>query len=187
MSSPRSTSLEKASGTEAAEVLPESTTSWATTACGAPSRRTTASMIRRLAWCVTMPPRSPTATPARRQASSAIGARVVVAQRKTAWPSWAKRGCQAPASRTASARVGSEPHTTGPMPGSVPGAASAALTTAAPAPSPSRTQVLRSLQSVRSDIFSAPMTRACRAAPARTEWSAAASAVVKPAQALLRS
>lgn len=45
----------------------------------------------------------------------------------------------------------------------------------------------RSVQSTRSDIFSAPMTSACCAAPARIVWSAVASAVQKPAQALLRS
>lgn len=62
-----------------------------------------------------------------------------------------------------------------------------ASTTAAPAPSPTSTQVVRSLQSVTSDILSAPITRARVAAPARTAWSAVARAWVNPAQTTLMS
>ena len=51
-----------------------------------------------------------------------------------------------------------------------------AVTTAAPAPSPKSMQVDRSVQSVTSESFSAPMTMALRAAPARIAWSAVASA-----------
>src|SRR2546423_13050309 len=63
----------------------------------------------------------------------------------------------------------------------------AAPTTAAPAPSPNRMQVARSVQSVRSDSFSAPMTTAYFDAPARIAWSAVASAYEKPEQAVLRA
>lgn len=63
----------------------------------------------------------------------------------------------------------------------------AASTTAAPAPSPTRTQVVRSVQSVTSDILSAPMTSARVAAPARTAWSAVARACGNPAQTTLTS
>lgn len=68
------------------------------------------------------------------------------------------------------------------MPGS-----SQASTTAAPAPSPVSTQVVRSLQSVISVILSAPMTRARMAEPARMAWSAVARAWVKPEQTTLMS
>lgn len=64
---------------------------------------------------------------------------------------------------------------------------SQASTTAAPAPSPVSTQVVRSLQSVISVILSAPMTRARVAAPARIAWSAAARVWVKPEQTTLMS
>ena len=87
-----------------------------------------------------------------------------------------------PSIRIALPISGLEPHTTGPIPGS-----SAALTTAAPAPSPNRTQVERSVQSVTSDSFSAPMTIALRAAPARIAWSTVASAYGKPEHAVLTS
>ena len=102
-------------------------------------------------------------------------------QRKTVWPSWAKRG-GAPSMRTALPICGTEPHRTGLIPGS-----SAAVTTAAAAPSPTRTQVERSVQSTTSVNFSAPMTRARLAEPARMAWSAVARAWVKPAQTTLRS
>lgn len=47
--------------------------------------------------------------------------------------------------------------------------------------------MVRSLQSVTADILSAPMTSARVAAPARTVWSAVASAWVKPAHTTLTS
>ena len=62
-----------------------------------------------------------------------------------------------------------------------------AVTTAAPAPSPKMMQVERSVQSVKSESFSAPMTIALRAAPARIAWSTVPSAYEKPEQAVLRS
>ena len=49
-------------------------------------------------------------------------------------------------------------------------------TTTAPAPSPKRMQVERSVQSVMALIFSAPTTRTLRAAPLRTYWRATSSA-----------
>src|SRR2546430_15323844 len=54
----RSTSLDRASGTLAAEVLPDSMMSLATTAFVTPSLRASGSMIRRLAWCGTNAARS---------------------------------------------------------------------------------------------------------------------------------
>ena len=60
----------------------------ATRSRGTPSLRAIASMIRRFAWCGTNAARSLTATPARSHACAAIGCMAVVAQRKTAWPSW---------------------------------------------------------------------------------------------------
>lgn len=74
-----------------------------------------------------------------------------------------------------------------PGPSGVSGAVGSAVTTAAPAPSPSRTQVERSVQSAMSAILSAPMTRARLAAPARIVWSAVASACVKPEHTTLMS
>ena len=62
-----------------------------------------------------------------------------------------------------------------------------AVTTAAPAPSPNRMQVERSDQSVKSLSFSAPITIAVRAAPARMAWSTVARAYEKPEQAVLMS
>ncbi len=68
-----------------------------------------------------------------------------------------------------SKRSPSDPHTTGPMPGS-----SAGPTTAAPAPSAKMNAVERSVGSVISDNFSTPMTSTCRAVPARTMSAAIA-------------
>ena len=62
------------------------------------------------------------------------------------------------------------------MPGARSASVSVASTTAAPAPSAKITQVLRSVQSTVSDIFSAPITSARLAAPARIAWSAVARA-----------
>ena len=96
-----------------------------------------------------------------------------MAQRKTAWPSCWMYGRQ-PSMRIASLLSGAEPQTTGPTPAGSPSAV--AVTTAAPAPSPKMMQVERSVQSVKSESFSAPITMALRAAPARIAWSAVASA-----------
>src|SRR5579859_8239512 len=80
---------------------------------------------------------------------------------------------------------GAEPHRTGPIPGS--SSSATGVTTAAPAASPKSTQVARSLQSVKSDSFSAPITIALVAAPARIAWSTVASAYSYPEQAVLMS
>ena len=81
-----------ARGIDADEVLPEWTMSSATTMSSrAPalrSRLATASMMRRLAWCGTKTSMSSGARPASSIAFSATGAILVVAQRKTACPSW---------------------------------------------------------------------------------------------------
>src|SRR5918994_552796 len=166
-------SFDSASGTLAAEVLPDSTMSLAITA-----------MMRPLAWCGTNAAMSSGATPARSQACSASGASAVVAQRNTAWPSCCTYPRQ-PSIRTASLFSGTEPQTTGPTPGASPSAV--AVTTAAPAPSPKMMQVERSVQSVKSDSFSAPMTIALRTAPARIAWSTVPRAYEKPEQAVLMS
>src|SRR6266540_2974465 len=163
-----STSFDNAIGMLAADVLPDSTTSLATTALTAPSRFASGSMMRRLAWCSTTPPRSAGAMPLFSQTSLAITGSWVVVQRKTAWPSWANLAF-GPSIRTASDISGTEPQTTGPISGS-----SLATTTAAPAPSPISTQVVRSVQSVKSLSFSTPMTSAFDAAPALMAWSGAA-------------
>src|ERR1700732_2006706 len=83
------------------------------------------------------------------------------------------------------ARSPAEPQTTGPTPAASP--APAGPTTAAPAPSAKMMQVDRSVQSIHDVIFSAPITSAFRADPARTESAAAAVAEQNPAQAALRS
>src|SRR5262249_23698646 len=102
----------------------------------------------------------------------------------TDWPACLMYGRQ-PSIWMTSLSSGADPHTTGPMPSGSPSAH--AVRIAAPAPSPNRTAVERSVQSVISDSFSAPMTIALRAAPARMAWWAGPSAYEKPAQAVLRS
>ena len=61
----------------------------------------------------------------------------------------------------------SEPQTDGPMPG-----VSEGPMTTAPAPSPSRKEMVRSVLSMTSESFSAPTTRTYWAAPERTRASA---------------
>ncbi len=61
----------------------------------------------------------------------------------------------------------SEPHTDGPMPG-----VSEGPITTAPAPSPSRKEMVRSVLSMTSESFSAPTTRTYSAVPERTSASA---------------
>jgi len=78
-------------------------------------------------------------------------------------------GCQ-PSIFSTSPLSGAEPQSTGPMPTCSP--SGTAETTAAPAASPKSTAVVRSVQSVTSESFSAPITIALRAAPARIAWSA---------------
>src|SRR3954447_26094033 len=165
---PSSRSRPSASGTEAADVLPVSVMSSATTASGAPSRRATASMIRRLAWCGTNAARSAGAIPAAVQAARATSASDVVAQRNTAGPS--RRSLPPTGMSISPARAPSLPHTTGPMP-----VVSPAPTTAAPAPSPNKMADRRSVQSSQSDSFSAPATTTVRAVPARTASAATES------------
>ncbi len=60
-----------------------------------------------------------------------------------------------------------EPHTVGPMAGSSDGPM-----TIAPAASPSRNEIDRSVGSTKSLIFSAPTTRTCPLCPERTSASA---------------
>jgi hypothetical protein len=66
-------------------------------------------------------------------------------------------------------------------------AVAAGSTTAAAAPSPTRMQVVRSVQSVTEENFSEPTTRARVAEPVRMAWSARARAWLKPEQAVLMS
>ena len=110
--------------------------------------------------------------PASSTARSATGATCVVAQRKTAWPSW----CRARVSgliRIVCAWSPALPQATGPTP--TDSSSGAGPTTAAPAPSAKMMQVERSSQSIQSDSFSAPITRTCRTVPARTRSAATAS------------
>ena len=69
--------------------------------------------------------------------------------------------------RIAWAWLPSEPQMVGPMPG-----VSDGPMTTAPAPSPSRNEIDRSVGSTSSLIFSAPITSTLRAVPARTSASA---------------
>lgn len=99
------------------------------------------------------------------------------AQRKTVGPSWRRVGHSETPSRnsvsvwfmpTASALEPSEPpQTAREMPG-----VSLGPMTAAPAPSPRRNEMLRSVGSTTSESFSAPITRAYRATPVRMSASA---------------
>ena len=98
----------------------------------------------------------------------ATGAILVVAQRKTVWPSWMKWPLR-PSIRIASRFFSSLPQITGPMPGS-----SEALTTAAPAPSAKMIAVARSSGFVQSVSRSEPTTSTFLDAPVRTAWSAVA-------------
>ena len=98
----------------------------------------------------------------------------VVAQRKTACPSWTMNEFRS-AMKILSAISPSLPQTTGPMPGASSGSATGP-TTAAPAPSAKMMQVERSVQSTHWDSFSAPITSTLRAVPPRTASLAVASA-----------
>src|SRR5882757_10064414 len=180
----RSSNFDSASGILAADVLPDSMMSRATTAFSTPSLRASGSMIRRFAWCGTNAASSLGSTPAFSHTCRASGGNAYVAQRNTDWPACLMYG-RHPSIWITSFNSGAEPQTTGLMPA---GSSSAqAVTIAAPAPSPNRTAVDRSLQSVTSDSFSAPTTITFRAAPARIAWSALASAYEKPEQAVLMS
>src|SRR5690606_14982467 len=156
--------LESPSGMDAAEVLPDSTMSVTTTFDSRPSALARGSMMRRFAWCATSTSMSSSETPERSTTVRARSAARVMAHLKTARPSWANFSCGVSMS-TAGVRSGSEPHVTGPTPGS-----SVARSTAAPAPSAVRMHVLRSVQSVNAVSFSAPITTAVRAEPARIAW-----------------
>ncbi len=83
-----------------------------------------------------------------------------------------------PVMPTASQLEPSEPHTVGEMPG-----VSLGPTIAAPAPSPSRNEMERSVGSTMSDSFSAPTTRTYSARPDRMKESACAMPYVYPAHA----
>ena len=126
---------------DAEEVLPASTMSSATLTFDAPSRRAIASTMRRLAWCGMNAASSAGSIPAFRQASSATGASAVVAQRKTAWPSWPRNPVRVGIvmSSTLSPAL---PQATGPTPTS--SGVRAGPTTAAPAPSAKMIAVDRS-------------------------------------------
>src|SRR5690625_2070460 len=98
------------------------------------------------------------------------------AQRKTVRPSCSRVGHSAvpsrksmrePVSRMVSQLCPSLPHTVGPTLGSW-----LAPTTAAPAPSPSRNEMERSVGETKSESFSAPITSTLRALPERIRASA---------------
>src|SRR5207248_8390218 len=138
-----------ASGTDAAAVLPLSTTSLATTTDGGRSTvDTSASVIRALAWCGTNAARSPARTPAASSAPRATRPISVTAHRYTAGPAISRydQRASAPSRRhdhgrgwaIADPQALSDPHTAGAMPGLAPGP-----TTTAPAPSPNRNADVR--------------------------------------------
>ena len=154
-----------ASGIDAAEVLPVVSISRAiSTLSGSFSCFANSSMMRILAWWGTNAANSLAETP---DSSSAFFATLAIsqtAQRKTACPSWRRVGKPPSRSAKASWRVlfmptashldPSEPHWVGPIP-----TISLGPTTAAPAPSPSRKEILRSVGSTMSLSFSAPTTK----------------------------
>jgi hypothetical protein len=105
------------------------------------------SMIRMFAWWGTNASMSSAVTPAASRAFCATGAICQTAHLKTDWPSWRSVGQPAPSSRVAShecvcrmawAWLPSEPQMVGPMPG-----VSDGPMTTAPAPSPSRNEMVR--------------------------------------------
>ena len=139
-------------------------------------------MIRTLAWWGTTALRSAEAMPAKARAFSEISAMPRTADLKTWLPSILMKCCrfwtvsaeagraEPPAStRMRFARLPSEPMAVETMPREAPSPASR---TTAPAPSPKITHVPRSCQSRMALIFSAPTTRALRAAPVRMYWRA---------------
>ena len=165
-----------ASGIEAAEVFPVSAMSRATTTCSGSLRTLTSwSMIRMFAWWGTKTSMSSGVRPAASIARRATGAICHTAHLKTLAPSWRSVGhspvrwasCHDAVWPMRPAWPPSEPQTVGPIPGTSEGP-----TTAAPAPSPSRNEMARSVGSMKSDIFSGPTTRTCRATPERTSASA---------------
>ncbi|OLT01927.1 hypothetical protein BJF90_29910 [Pseudonocardia sp. CNS-004] len=162
-----------ASGIDADEVFPEWMMSSATTMSSrAPSlrrRRATASTMRRLAWWGTNTSMSAGVSPAISIAFNATGAILVVAQRNTAWPSCAS-ALFSGLMRMAWAMSPALPQASGPTPTEA--ASAAGPRTAAPAPSAKMIAVERSVQSIQSDSFSAPITSTCRDDPARTRSAA---------------
>src|SRR6478672_4968110 len=191
--SPSSIIRSRASGTDAADVLPWSATSRAMrTEAGSFIERAIASMIRMLAWWGTKTSSSSMGTPAASSACWPILAIANDAQRKTGLPCIVRCGItpepgwvslpttsrQSSRCRMRSNCSPSEPQTTGPMPG-----VSLGPTTAAPAPSAKMNAVPRSPTSVRSESRSTPITRAWPALPARTRSAASATPWQKPAQA----
>ena len=136
------------------------------------------SMMRMFAWWGMNAARSPGSRPAASSASRAFFAISHTAQRKTVGPSCRSVGHAWPSRiepsvfviRMVSQCEPSEPHTDGLMPGSSEGPP-----TTAPAPSPSRKLIERSVGSTISESFSTPTTSTCSAMPLRTSASACAT------------
>ena len=181
-----------ASGIEAADVFPVVSMSRPiTTVSGRPSCLANSSMMRMFAWCGTKAARSEGWMPAASMACRATFTISQTAHRKTVGPSWRRVGQGAAPSRksvsvafmpTASALDPSDPQMVGPMPG-----VSLGPITTAPAPSPSRNEMLRSVGSTMSLSFSAPTTTTCFASPPRMSASAWPTPYAKPAHAALTS
>ena len=154
-------------GIEADDVLPEYWMSSATRRSSrAPAWRrrfAIASTMRRLAWWGTSTSMSAGVRPAASTARRATGAILVVAQRKTAWPSW--RSASVSSMWIVETRSPAAPQTTGPTPTS--SSVVAGPSTAAPAPSAKMMQVERSSMSSQSESFSEPITSTWRAVPER--------------------
>lgn len=166
-----------ASGTEAAEVLPVSAMSRPmTTSSPRPSCLASSSTMRMFAWCGTNTSTSSTVSPESSSISRTFCAVCQTAQRNTVRPSCSRVGHSAlPSRKSVSEPVirmvfqlsPSLPQTVGPIIGT-----SLAPTTAAPAPSPSRKEMVRSVGETKSESFSAPITSTLRALPERIRESA---------------
>ncbi len=135
-----------------------------TTESDRPMRLASMSMIRMFAWCGRNTSMSSGWRPAASMAAVAALAISKLAHLKTVGPFWRRVGHEVSVPSftlsqewvmfTASACEPSDPHTVGPIPG-----VSDGPMTAAPAPSPRRKEIERSVGSMTSDMRSAPTTR----------------------------
>ena len=158
----------RASGMEAAEVLPVRWRTRAAFSRGIPSRLRAVSMIRMLAWWGTTRAMSSIDVPARSMAVVAAFSMASTALRNTSWPcmtilsscSQYRRSAAEPSDiRSQPRRLGWEPLRS---------------ITTAPAPSPNRTQVVRSSQLVNRLSASLPIRRT-RSMPPSTNCMAVTS------------
>ena len=154
---------------EAADVLPVRSSTMAALSMGMPSRLRAASMIRMLAWWGTTRPMSSMVTPARSMALVAAASRASTARRKTSLPFMK---IFPPCSQVR--MLAAEPSDMRSQPKRVGLLADRSMTTA-PAPSPNRTQVPRSVQSMMPQRPTLPITKMVSTPP-----SANCMAVTRP-------